>query len=178
MGETEKVVAEAGQKRKAEEEDERKRVEELRLAKIREEEELKRLQEESERKAEEERLEAEEAKRRGDEEEARKHKEQAEAAEREAKEAGEKAARIHQVSEWLKKHKFASHSDKKASCCASTYPIHVAAEAGEVDIVRGLLECKADPIQKNSKGSTAAQLAVLRKHADVIRLLQAPAAAS
>lgn len=176
--EPEKEDAEAEEKRKKEEEDERIRAEELRLAQLREEEECKRLQEEAERKAEEERLEAEAAKKRGDEEEARLHKERAEAEEQLAKEASEKSARLHQVSEWLKKHKFAGHSDKKASCCASTYPIHAAAEAGEVDIVRGLLECKADPTQKNSKGSTATQLAVLKKHADVITLLQAPVAAS
>merc|ERR1712007_287895 len=150
---------------------ERLRVEEELAAKQREEEELKRqIAEEAERKAELERQEAEEAKRRADEE-ARKNQEAAEAAERELKEAAEKAERerAQKVQDWLKSNKFASPNDKKsANCaCASTYPIHEAAGHGEVDIVRGLLEAKADATQKNNKKLTALQLAELKNHAEV-----------
>merc|ERR1712176_173289 len=115
-------------------------------------EELRRqIAEEAERKAELERQEAEEAKRRADEEEARKKQEAAEAAERELKEAAEKAERerAQKVQDWLKSNKFASPNDKKSANCASTYPIHEAATHGQVDIVRGLLEAKADATQKN-----------------------------
>merc|ERR1712064_257950 len=146
-------------------------------AKQREEEELRRqIAEEAERKAELERQEAEEAKRQADEE-ARKKQEAAEAAERELKEAAEKAEkeRAQKVQDWLKSNKFASPNDKKsANCaCASTYPIHEAAIHGEVDIVRGLLEAKADATQKNNKKLTALELAELKKHAEVVALLQA-----
>merc|ERR1712007_399196 len=126
--------------------------------------------------AELERQEAEEAKRRADEE-ARKNQEAAEAAERELKEAAEKAEkeRAQKVQDWLKSNKFASPNDKKsANCgCASTYPIHEAAIHGQVDIIRGLLEAKADATQKNNKKLTALQLAERKKHAEVVALLQA-----
>merc|ERR1712196_297027 len=120
--------------------------------------------------------EAEEAKRLA-EEEARKNQESAEAAEHELKEAAEKAEkeRAQKVQDWLKSNKFASPNDKKSanSACASTYPIHEAATHGEVDIVRGLLEAKADATQQNNKKLTALQLAELKKHAEVVALLQA-----
>merc|ERR1712176_1570269 len=138
-------------------------------------EELRRqIAEEAERKAELERQEAEEAKRRADEEEARKKQEAAEAAERELKEAAEKAERerAQKVQDWLKSNKFASPNDKKsANCaCATTYPIHEAAAHGQVDIVRGLLEAKADATQTNNKKLTALQLAELKNHAEVVAL--------
>merc|ERR1712007_358525 len=159
---------------------ERLRVEEELAAKQREEEELKRqIAEEAERKAELERQEAEEAKRRADEE-ARRNQEAAEAAERELKEAAEKAEqeraqkeRAQKVQDWLKSNKFAGPNDKKsANCaCASTYPIHEAATQGHVDIVRGLLEAKANANQTNNKKLTALQLAELKNHAEVVALL-------
>merc|ERR1712007_371263 len=138
-------------------------------AKQREEEELRRqIAEEAERKAELERQEAEEAKRRADEE-ARRNQEAAEAAERELKEAAQK------VQDWLKSNKFAGPNDKKSGncACATTYPIHEAAVHGQVDIVRGLLEAKADATQTNNKKLSALQLAELKKHAEVVALLQA-----
>jgi len=175
---TEKVDSEAELKRKQEEEEaEIRRIEEELAAKQKEEEELARIAKEAEEQAEFERKEAEEAKRRGDEEEALKHQLAAEAAEREAKaaeELREKEHRATQVQEWIKSNKFASHNEKKsAGCCGgSKYPIHAAAEEGKVDIVKGLLEAKADPTQKNSKNQTALQLAELKKHADVVALLK------
>merc|ERR1712007_606 len=135
-------------------------------------EELSRqIAEEAERKAELERQEAEEAKRRADEE-ARRNQEAAEAAERELKEAAQKE-RAQKVQDWLKSNKFAGPNDKKsANCaCASTYPIHEAATQGLVDIVRGLLEAKANANQTNNKKLTALQLAELKNHAEVVALL-------
>merc|ERR1712007_275599 len=156
---------------------ERLRVEEEMAAKQREEEELRRqIAEEAERKAELERQEAEEAKRRADEE-ARRNQEAAEAAERELKEAAEKAEkdRAQKVQDWLKSNKFSGPNDKKSGncACATTYPIHEAAVHGQVDIVRGLLEAKADATQTNNKKLSALQLAELKKHAEVVALLQA-----
>merc|ERR1712007_179662 len=120
--------------------------------------------------------EAEEAKRRADEE-ARKNQEAAEAAERELREAAQKAERerAQKVQDWLKSNKFKGPNDKKsANCgCKSTYPIHEAAIHGQVDVVRGLLEAKADATQKNRKKLTALQLAELKKHSEVVALLQA-----
>lgn len=153
------------------------------------EEENQRKIEEDERIALQERAEAEEAKRRGDEEEARKHQEAAEAAEREAQalkelEQAELETRLkdeadgrrNKVNEWLKKNKFAGANEiKKTSCMgASTYPIHNAAVEGDVEIVKGLLEAKASPASKNSKGKTAEQMAQLKNNVDVVALLQAP----
>jgi len=177
---TEKVDLEAEEKRKREEEEaELRRAEEEQAAKLlkEEEEEQRRIAAELEAQAELDRKEAEEAKRRGDEEAAQALKLKAEAEEREAKVAAELAEKTHresQVQEFLKSNKFASHNDKKsAGCCGgSKYPIHAAAEDGKVDIVKGLLEAKADPAQKNSKNQTALQLAELKKHADVVALLK------
>lgn len=172
--EQDQAEEEARRKREQEEEQEKKRKQEEELRRREQEEQKKK--EEAEKRAEQERLEAEEARRRGDEEEARKHQLAAERAERELREReeAERSARNQKVQEWLKQHKYNEVTAlKKAKCCGvSNSPLHTAADAGDVEIVQGLLEAKADPEAKNSSGKTALQLAELKNHSNVVVMLK------
>merc|ERR1712137_467389 len=76
--------------------------------------------------------------------------------------------------DWLKANKFAEPTAlQKAKCCGvSTSPLHKAADAGDLEIVQGLLEAKADPETKNSAGKTPVQLAELKNRSNVVVMLK------
>lgn len=85
--------------------------------------------------------------------------------------------RTNRVAEWLKEHKFADVNDKKKIYCfgGASYPIHVAAKAGDAAIVSSLLEGRADFKAKNYRGRTAMEVAQYKNHGEVVILLQAAA---
>mmetsp|Transcript_74997 Transcript_74997/g.217692 ORF Transcript_74997/g.217692 Transcript_74997/m.217692 type:complete len:241 (+) Transcript_74997:58-780(+) len=78
----------------------------------------------------------------------------------EAKEAEEERARKASVAAFLRGKGFtAGAGGPKKSLMGTTYPLHEAAKAGNVELVRMLLKEGAAPSQKNSSGKTAAQVA-------------------
>ena len=70
---------------------------------------------------------------------------------------------------FLKNHGFSDVCEPRtpAGCMVFTvetvYPIHVAAEKGDCDLVRMLLAAGADPLQRTSRGRTAVDFAVKSK---------------
>merc|ERR1712232_1008235 len=63
------------------------------------------------------------------------------------------------VAEFLQEHGFKDVASAKKAFLSTTYPLHCAAEKGQEDMVKMLMEEGADPAQKNSSGKTAAQVA-------------------
>ncbi|CAE8741444.1 unnamed protein product [Polarella glacialis] len=126
------------------------------------------------RQAAKEAEEAVEAQRQAEEDERlRKHREAEQEAQRvrQAEEAGHiaeaAAAELEQesleretaVATFLKLHGFTGVNSCKKSLLSSTYPLHKAAEAGDDKMVSLLCRAGANPTQKNSWGSTPAQVA-------------------
>eukprot|EP00747_Dinoflagellata_sp_TGD_P220239 gnl/TRDRNA2_/TRDRNA2_92239_c0_seq1.p1 gnl/TRDRNA2_/TRDRNA2_92239_c0~~gnl/TRDRNA2_/TRDRNA2_92239_c0_seq1.p1 ORF type:complete len:295 (-),score=66.87 gnl/TRDRNA2_/TRDRNA2_92239_c0_seq1:30-863(-) len=144
------------------------------------------------RAAEEERCRLE-----AEEQEERRRAEEALAAKQEEALAAEQVRRVDEelsalrerearVASFLAEHKFSSVCGKRWKLMAVTYPLHTAAKKGDAEIATDLLQSGADPMQKDSAGKTAAQVAQRcnRKgsHAAVLRVLGAatvsPAAAA
>mmetsp|Transcript_30750 Transcript_30750/g.84807 ORF Transcript_30750/g.84807 Transcript_30750/m.84807 type:complete len:227 (-) Transcript_30750:290-970(-) len=84
------------------------------------------------------------------------------------------------VMAFLKESGFASVASSKTVMRRTTFPLHVAAEAGNAKMVDMLLKEGADPEQRNSTGKTAAQVAQAAQakrggldeaHEDVLRVL-------
>uniref|UniRef100_A0A7S4RXX3 Uncharacterized protein n=1 Tax=Alexandrium monilatum TaxID=311494 RepID=A0A7S4RXX3_9DINO len=63
------------------------------------------------------------------------------------------------VMTFLKEHGFSSVTSSKKVMLKTTYPLHVAAEAGNAKMVDMLIKEGAQPDQTNSQGKTAAQVA-------------------
>merc|ERR1712241_1599701 len=63
------------------------------------------------------------------------------------------------VATFLKDNGFKGVNDKRKKMLFSCYPLHVAVEKNNADIVKSLLRCGADPKQKNSSGQTPQDLA-------------------
>mmetsp|Transcript_68699 Transcript_68699/g.201102 ORF Transcript_68699/g.201102 Transcript_68699/m.201102 type:complete len:237 (+) Transcript_68699:47-757(+) len=63
------------------------------------------------------------------------------------------------VTAFLKEHGFASVTSSKKGMMKATFPLHVAAEAGNSKMVDMLIKEGADPEERNSQGKTAAQVA-------------------
>uniref|UniRef100_A0A6T1HJK3 Uncharacterized protein n=1 Tax=Alexandrium monilatum TaxID=311494 RepID=A0A6T1HJK3_9DINO len=63
------------------------------------------------------------------------------------------------VMAFLKEHGFSGVSCSKKVMMKTTFPLHVAAEAGNAKMVDMLIKEGADPDQRNSTGKTAAQVA-------------------
>eukprot|EP00490_Sorites_sp_Unknown_P010730 CAMPEP_0114692544 /NCGR_PEP_ID=MMETSP0191-20121206/68065_1 /TAXON_ID=126664 /ORGANISM="Sorites sp." /LENGTH=248 /DNA_ID=CAMNT_0001985095 /DNA_START=43 /DNA_END=790 /DNA_ORIENTATION=+ len=92
------------------------------------------------------------------------------------------------LKEWLKKHKFSDdiHEPRMGAAAAASfagspkqeelYPIHVAAQLGDVKCLRLLLRLGADAEQRTSRNRRALDLArkadIAGSHADVIHLLR------
>lgn len=76
---------------------------------------------------------------------------------------------------FLVEHGFTGVGIAKRTMMKTTYPIHVAAEIGNAEITEMLLKEGANPMQKNSAGKTAAQVAKRNdrdgSHAGVLLLL-------
>merc|ERR1711920_225989 len=64
-----------------------------------------------------------------------------------------------QISTFLKKHGYSSVTAPKRTMLKTKYPIHTAAKTGDPQIVAALIEEGAIPMQKDSSGQTAAQVA-------------------
>ena len=54
----------------------------------------------------------------------------------------------------------------------SETPLHFAAQYGNVELVKLLLEAKADPTAKEFRGKTPLDVAKERKHPDIVKLLE------
>lgn len=84
--------------------------------------------------------------------------------------------RRERVRDFLKEHGFASVEKKKQGWWSYTYPLHRAAELGDVHLVQLLLESGAMRRQRNSSGQTARQAAKnlnqQGSHNEVIQLLK------
>merc|ERR1711933_41552 len=80
---------------------------------------------------------------------------------RQEKQREEELRQIRQakVTSFLKAKGFASVNAPKRSMVKTTYPIIIAAEAGDPEMVEFLIKEGADPAQKNSSGKTAAEIA-------------------
>jgi|ERR1712137_679577 len=92
-------------------------------------------------------------------------------------EAAKKRARAEKVDKWLKHHNFTHANDKKKATVfgGSSYPLHTAADDGDKEIVRGLLEARADHATKNWMGKTAIEIAQYKNYGAVVVYLQAAA---
>jgi len=155
-------VEEEDARRRARAEEERKTAEEeARLAleraaeKQRREEEQARLRKLAQQKKREE---EEEERRLRAEQEARHHAE----AEQKLREKQKEAALLARQTEmkalvdaFLQEHHFNSVSATRRNMLRTTCPLHRAAELGNSQVVRALLEVRADPLQLNSSGKTA-----------------------
>jgi hypothetical protein len=64
-----------------------------------------------------------------------------------------------ELKDWLKSNNFFSINSKRSRLLSFTYPLHVAAEKNNAEIVKILLLHQADPQQKDSKRCTALQVA-------------------
>merc|ERR1719353_2552470 len=64
-----------------------------------------------------------------------------------------------QLKDWLKSNNFFGVNSKRSRLLSFTYPLHVAAEKNNAEIVQILLLHQADPQQKDSKRCTALQVA-------------------
>lgn len=109
----------------------------------------------------------------------RRAEEAAAKARQEEQERVEREEREKLVSAFLKQHGFAGvQSVKKSLLSGSTYPLHKAAELGDVKLVEMLIKSGADPTIKNSAGKTAGEVAQKKdkkgSHAPVISLLARP----
>ena len=98
-----------------------------------------------------------------------------------SKRQGMKLRRQQKLSSFLSDHRFEDVSEPRLStrCCffqEAVYPIHVAAQLGDADIVHMLLAAAADPNQRTSRGLLAVDLASARNqdgsHCEVMELLQ------
>merc|ERR1712207_11519 len=80
---------------------------------------------------------------------------------RQEKQREEELRQIRQakVTSFLKAKGFASVNAPKRSMMKTTYPIIIAAKAGDPEMVEFLIKEGADPAQKNSSGKTAAEIA-------------------
>jgi hypothetical protein len=177
--------------------------EERRAKEAKEEEERQQREEEAARErarilqeqleAERQRAEAEaaerqrvEAERRAEEAAARRRQEELARQQREREEAERRAEEQRQeeelrqqrqakVAAFLKSKGFADVMAPKRSMMKTTYPIIVAAEAGDKEIVEFLIQEGADPAQKNSSGKTAIDIAAKKNkkssHEGVLRAL-------
>jgi hypothetical protein len=149
------MAAEAEARRVAEEVEEAARREEEE-ARCRAEEEAKQLAAEKRRLAEEQaRAKEEEEKRRQQQLEA----EREERAKAEAEHLEAEQKRKETVGKFLTQYKFKGVATPKRSIFSTTYPIHRAAEIGNPELVQLLIQEGADPLQKNSGGKTAVQVA-------------------
>lgn len=76
---------------------------------------------------------------------------------------------------FLKDHGYSDVATPKRTMWRTKYPIHTAAQTGDSQIVAALLQEGANPVQADSVGQTAAQIAKLRNrdgsHANVLRAL-------
>jgi len=166
-----------------EEEEARRRAEEEAEAECRRQEaadraEAERLQQEED-EAERRQTAALEARRREAEEAAQQQRlrEEAERAEAEEQQRQEEARRDRQakVTTFLKTKGFKSVTAPKRSMMKTTYPIILAAEAGDTEMVEFLIQEGADPAQKNSSGKTAQEVATKKNkkssHDGVLRAL-------
>jgi len=63
------------------------------------------------------------------------------------------------VQDFLLAEGFKSVSAPRRKCCRTTFALHRAVEENDVEIVRALLDSKADRSQKNSRGETPYKLA-------------------
>jgi len=88
-----------------------------------------------------------------------------------------KKVRAEKAAGWLKHHKFAHVNEKKKSHVfgGSSYPLHIAADDGDTDLVRGLLEARADHTTKNWMGKTPIEIAQYKNYGVVVLYLQAAA---
>jgi len=107
-------------------------------------------------------------------EEARQNQAEQEAREKEEAETRE---RNDKVIEWMKEHGYRDINEKKKKSLfgGSVYPILQAVEACDVNIVKGLLEMKADHTVKNAMGNTPVKIAQSKNYGSVVILLQAAA---
>lgn len=64
-----------------------------------------------------------------------------------------------QLKDWLKSNNFFGVNSKRSRLLSFTYPLHVAAEKNNAEIVQILLLRQADPQQKDSKRCTALEVA-------------------
>jgi len=170
--EAERKKVEEAMRLKAEQEAEmlrqRQAAEERRLREEREAQERARLEQLEQERIERERL----------EQEKRDDERRIAEAKRAESERLEREEREKDVAAFLKQHGFSSVTSVKKSFMSSTYPIHKAAELGDVKIVAMLLKSGANPDQKNSSGKTAAQHAAKKdkkgSHSAVISVLSVP----
>ncbi|CAE7202188.1 unnamed protein product [Symbiodinium natans] len=92
-----------------------------------------------------------------------------------------KRQKAKQLHDFLQRHGCSSVCEPLATGCFSVlqariYPIHKAAKLGDHEMLRLLLQAKADPLQKTSRGRTAAEIAEAAdrdgSHQYVLHLLQ------
>jgi len=80
-----------------------------------------------------------------------------------------------QLQVWLKSNTFFSAHSKRSRFLSFTYPLHVAAEQNDIEVIQLLLMHQADPFKVDSKGRTALQVAEKKdkqgSHRDAVTLL-------
>ena len=98
-----------------------------------------------------------------------------------SKRQGMRQHRQQKLQRFLSEHHFVDVSEPRLStrCCLfhdAVYPIHIAAQIGDADIVHMLLAAGADPNQRTSRGVLAVDLASEKdqdgSHCEVIELLR------